>query len=127
MKKTPKSVTIPVSQREAFALWMHLRSAAVSGAREQDSHDDLWTAFGLDEIDARVLELADGATFAAFSEEELSDVELSREEIAALVNFTTRPMTGQLVRYLMLLRKRWEAARDKEGLKAVPAPPDDAA
>jgi len=120
---TPKAIMLRVGQREGFALYLHLRSAALFSKREEEWHDDLWTSFELDEIKAR--HESQALDFSDFVDglDAGNDVTLSREEIGALVLFTTptqnRPVSGQLAGYLRPLRKRWEAARDRAGLKDV--------
>jgi hypothetical protein len=117
-----KTVTVSVSARDRYAVYLHLtKNVLCQTGREQDEHDDLWQSFKLQEIDDTVVSFGREAIPSDFPEEDMSDVELTKEEIGYFVKFFTRPMPGALVRMCLPIRKRLQEAGDKAGLKVVAA------
>ncbi len=120
-----KSLVIGFNEAERFAIWMHFsQNVVTNSAKEQDEYNDLWDSFQLDAISERV-EAAQEAGKVSIDKKdfdsELRDIELTKEEIGYFIAFCGRAMKGVLSRDIRPLRIRVAEARDKAGLKAVPA------
>ncbi len=120
-----KTVVIEFSERERFSIYVHFSgNVATNSAKEQDEYSDLWDSFKLDDIE----EMIDSARDAGkqniidtdFSKD-TSSVELTKDEAGHFIAFCGRPMAGKLSRQIRPLRLRVAEARDKAGMKAVPA------
>lgn len=116
-----KSLTIPFSQSERFAVFAHLtRNVTTRTAREQDEYSDIWESLALDEIDDAITALGREAVPTDFSTAELRQCELTKDEIGYFLKFLGQPMAGVTSRLIRPIRVRIAEARDRAGIKAVP-------
>jgi hypothetical protein len=117
-----KTVSVGLTEPERFAVYVHFtKNVVCQNGREQDEYDDIWQSLGLEEIHERVKSSERDMSEKDFDDSTVLECELTKEEIGYMVKFCTRPMMGSLSMFVRPVRKKFEAARDKAGLKSVPS------
>lgn len=121
-----KTLKIDFSAQDRFGIYVHLtQNVATQNAKEQDEYNDLWESFRLDEIEAAVEAKQKADSKQAITKLDFDSapevIELTKDEAGYFVAFCGRAMAGTLSRMIRPLRLRVAEARDKAGMKSVPA------